>query len=232
MIDRPFKLFEHVKDQLGDGGLFLEIGSDRGSGSAAYLNDLALRTGNSFATVDVDPVYISSNISSYVMPGEQFIASVLPGLNKKVSLVMFDGFDWTYAPTKVRSGRAGSDVYNLIDAYAARGQRLNNIASAMSHMQQAAGLLQHMAPVCAVMFCDTWFNYLTDTFVGKGAGAAYLMLANGFQIIGASAKSNYIILGREVANNVNIPDLDEVALNVVYNGAPKPPNQIIFKNDH
>jgi len=232
MIDRPFKLFEHVRDQLGAGSLFIEIGSDRGSGSAAYLNDLALRTGNSFATVDVDPVYIAGNITSYVMSGEQFTETVLPTLQKSVSLVLFDGFDWTYSPPKVRSGTAGADVYNLIEAYAKRGQQLNNLNSAMSHMTQTLNLLPFLADTAVVMFCDTWFSYLTDTIDGKGAGAAYALLANGFQVIGASAKSNYLILGRGVANNVNIPDLDEEALNTVYTGPRKPPNQIIFKNDH
>lgn len=233
MQNPPFKLFDSIErfnTEIGTNNLFLEIGSDRGSNSSYFLFNLAKESGNDFITVDVDPVYLNPTIKSFTMKGENFITDVLPTLKEKVSLVYMDGFDWTSRPTDVRAGTAGPDSYNLIAEYAKKHEVLNNVNSAVTHTKQILALLPHLASKCAIMFCDTWFNYTLDTFEGKGAGGIYILLSSGFEIISASSKSPYILLARGMSA-VDLPNLNLDSLSKVSAGATKSPNQIIYSND-
>jgi hypothetical protein len=233
MQNPPFKLFDSIerfKTEIGTNNLFLEIGSDRGSNSSYFLFNLAKESGNDFVTVDVDPIYLNSNIKAFTMKGEDFINEVLPSLKEKVSLVYMDGFDWTSRPVDVRSGSASPDSYNLISEYAKKHEVLNNVNSAVTHTKQILELLPHLASKCAIMFCDTWFNYTLDTFEGKGAGGVYVLLSSGFEIISASAKSPYILLARGLSA-ADLPNLNLDALSKVHTGVNRPPNQIIYSND-
>lgn len=231
MRTAPYRLFEQIKDQLGTNQLFVEIGSERGGGSTAYLNSLSKQTLNNFVTVDVDPVYVGDDVTKYRMSGEEFAYNILPSMSKKVSLILMDGFDWIAKPATVRSGDAPVDTMNAIEQYEKRGQQLNNINSAVSHMQQILGLRPYFAKRCAIMFCDTWFNWQLDTFEGKGAGAVYLLLAEGFKVISASSKCNYIMMARNISAPKMLPNLNTAALNKKYMGPPKHPMNMVYTND-
>jgi hypothetical protein len=231
MLNAPFQLFDQVQSQLGSGNLFVEIGTARGSGSTPYFYNYSANTGNDFVTVDIYPIALPPAIKRATMSGETWVRAQLPNLNKQISLAFLDGFDWTIDPVAVRNGTAGSDVYNLIKQYASSGLVLNNLNSSMSHMIQVLGMLPYFASKAAIMFTDTWFNYQLDTFEGKGAGAIYLLLAEGFQIISASYKLNYVMLGKNVMGTVNMPNLDQTTLNKIRTGQPIPPNQVIYIND-
>ena len=77
-MQAPYKLLDHIKNQLDTGSLFVEIGSARDGGSTGYLNDLAKSTANGFVTIDVDPIYLGPTIETVTMSGgrmgEQTIA--------------------------------------------------------------------------------------------------------------------------------------------------------------
>ena len=232
MLNPPFKLFNDVKDQLDPGHLFVEIGTDRGGGSTFFLADLARKTGNDFVTVDIDPVYVGGSLTALTMSGEDFVQNKLPTMGKKVELMYLDGFDWTENPISVRNGTAGQDAYNLISEYEQRGLVLNNVNSAVTHTIQALGMIPFLADRSVVMFCDTWFNFTLDTFEGKGAGAVYLFLAEGFKIIGASSKSNYNMMGRGIDGNPVQSNIDLTLLNQKYTGISKSASQILYTNDN
>lgn len=231
MLNAPFQLFDQVQSQLGSGNLFAEIGTARGSGSTSYFANLASATANDFITIDIYPISLPPHIKHATMSGETWAKIQLPNLKQQLSVAYLDGFDWTTDPAAVRNGTAGSDVYNLINQYARSGLVLNNLNSSMSHMIQILEMLPYFANKAAVMFTDTWFNYLLDTFEGKGAGGIYLLLAEGFQIISASYKLNYVMLGKNVMGNANMPNLDQSTLNKIYTGVQRPPNQVIYVND-
>jgi hypothetical protein len=229
MQNPPFQLFDQIIGQLGTGCLFVEIGSDRGSGSSYHMANLARTTGNDFITIDIDPVYLGSQVKTATMTGEAWTKNVLPTLGVKVSIGLLDGFDWTFYPTSVRAGVAGPDVYNLITEYASRGYVLNNINSAMAHTQQVLNMLPFLNETCAIMFCDTWFNYALDTFEGKGAGAAYLLMAEGFNVVSASPDTKYVLMGRNVRGD-GMPTLNFDRLNQVYTGPAKRADTIMYDN--
>lgn len=229
MQNPPFQLFDQIIGQLGSGCLFVEIGSDRGSGSSYHMANLARVTGNDFITVDIDPVYLGSQVKTATMSGEAWTGDVLPTLDKKVSIGLMDGFDWTFYPTSVRSGGAGPDVYNLISEYAKKGLVLNNVNSAMAHTTQIVNMLPHLNDKCAILFCDTWFNYALDTFEGKGAGAVYMLMAEGFVPISASPDTKYILMGRGVQGD-GMPNLNFDRLAQVYTGAVKRADALLYDN--
>ena len=228
MQNAPYQLFDQLKDQIEPGSLFVEIGSDRGGGSTYYLQNLARQTKNDFITVDIDPVYLGSSIKSVKMAGEDWVQDQLPTIGSKVRLVFMDGFDWTTQPTAVRNGTASPDTYNLISDYEKKNLQLNNVNSAMAHILQVIGLLPNMEDKCAIMFCDTWFNYTLDTFEGKGAGAVYMLLAEGYNVLSASYQLNYIMMGRGMNSPAGYPNLDMSKLNKIYSGPKKRPDEILY----
>lgn len=229
LTNRPYELFDRVKSQLDDHRLFVEVGTARdGRGSTQFLSRLANETQNTFITVDVDPVLVGPGATKFTMSGEQFAEKELPKFNKQISLLLLDGFDWIQSPSDVRLGRAGQDTYNLIEQYDSRNQNLTNVNSAVSHTKQLLKFRPHLADRCAVMFCETWFNWQLDTFEGKGAGGVYVLLADGFKVISAHSNSRYILLARGINADSEMPNLVLDSLNRVYNGPSKAPNRIIY----
>lgn len=228
--NRPYELFEQLKDQLDNDRLFLEIGTSRdGAGSTQFLSRLAYQTSNKFVTVDVDPVLVNAAlITKYTMSGEEFADTVMPTIKNRISLLLMDGFDWIQSPSDVRTGKASQDAYNLIEQYEQRHEQLNNVNSAVSHTLQLLKLRNHFADRCAVMFCETWFNWQLDTFEGKGAGGVYVLLADGFKVISADPNSRYILLGKGIMRPPGMPNLNVDALNKKYTGPSKAPNRIIY----
>ncbi len=229
LTNRPYELFEKIKIQLDDNRLFVEVGTARdGLGSTQFLCNLARQTNNTFVSVDVDPVVVGPGTTKFTMSGEQFADRELPKIKKQISLLLLDGFDWIQSPSDVRLGRSGQDTYNLIEQYASRGQDLTNVNSAVSHTTQLLKFRPHLADRCAVMFCETWFNWQLDTFEGKGAGAVYVLLSDGFKVISAHSNSRYILLARGISADSEMPNLVLDSLNKVYNGPLKAPNRMIY----
>jgi hypothetical protein len=229
MSDMPFKLFEKIKNQIEPNSLFVEIGSDRGSGSTYYLQQLADETRNSFVTVDVDSILLNPKIRSVTTSGESWVVNELPKEGKKVGLVFLDNFDWLTSPIAVRQGTAGPETYNLISEYKNKHMELNNINSTVAHTKQILGLLPYMHTKCAVLLGDTKFNIASDSFSGKGSAAVYILLSEGFSILSASYKSNYILMGRGMREE-SLPNIDQSALSKIYTGEQKRADTIVYFN--
>jgi hypothetical protein len=227
----PFKIFERIKGQLESNSLCVEIGSDRGSGSTQYLQQLANDTlGNSFITIDIDPIHLDSKIRAATMTGEQWVVQHLPDENKKIGLVFLDGSDWIEQPILVRNGSASPDVYNMIGEYHRKGSELNNINTTIAHTKQILGMLPYMQMKCAVLLGDTKFNFASDSFSGKGAAAVYILLSEGFCILSASRNSNCVLMARGMREE-SLPHINMDALSVKYSGPQKRADSIVYIND-
>ena len=229
-MQAPYKLLDHIKNQLDTGSLFVEIGSARDGGSTGYLNDLAKSTANGFVTIDVDPIYLGPTIETVTMSGEEWVSRQLPNRGSRIGLVYMDGGDWISAPAQIRAGQVNPDITNLISEYERKGIKLNNITTMVAQTKQIAGMLPYMINKCAVMLCDTSFSHVTDSFVGKGAGAAYILMAEGFKLIGSSYKQPYLILARGIQGNESMSNLDMDVLDKVYTGPKSRPDVILYKN--
>ena len=216
-----FSLFDQFLDQLETGGLFVEIGTARDGGSTYSLQKLAKKTSNEFVTVDINPIMLGQGIKSFTMSGEQWVREELPKLNKPITLLFLDNFDWTYNPTLVRRGAANPDTSNLIDEYSKRGLQLDNVQSTPCHTKQLIGILPKMSSKAIVLLGDTWFDASLDIFVGKGSAAVYLLMASGFQVISGSSKEKFIMLGREITPLAGLPSVNLNNLNKVYLGPGK-----------
>lgn len=223
MASIAFKLFDQVVSQLDQNRLFVEIGSDRGSGSTQYLANLARITHNDFISVDVDPVFCGPAVQTAHMSGETFVAEKLPTMNKNICLVYLDSVDWIKQPMTLRKGQGSVDEYNLINQYSFRqGMELNNVNSSLSHLKQIAGMLPFMDDQCVVIFEQTWFHAAFDTFLGKGGPAVYLLMAEGFNLLSATWKEQYVMMGRGISApglpNLNIDRLNKRQANPAARG--------------
>jgi hypothetical protein len=233
MHDQALTHLDYLKSQFQQNNYVVEIGTDRiGGGSTNFLNTLAKAISCDFVTVDIDPIYLGPMIRKFTMSGEVFVDNFLPTIlgEKEVVVACLDGFDWTDKPYLVRSGQAPVDTYNLIDEYRRKGLELNNLNAALSCTKIAHGLLPHLADQSAVFLGDTSWNYTSDTFVGKGVGAAYLLMSQGFTVLSASFNSPGILFGRNIAFESPMMTLDFDRLNKVYTGPGSRPDAILYKN--
>lgn len=229
-MSNVFTLLDHIKNQIQAGGLFVEFGTARDGSSTNYLAALAKETANSFITVDVNPILTGAKIPTATMSGESWVATQLPNLGKRVTLAYMDSGDWIKYPPQVRNGTAESDVINLIADYKTKGISLDNVSTVTACAQQALGLLPYMQDKSVVMLPDTSFNAGTDSFQGKGSGAAYLFLAAGFRLISASPYDQYIMLGREVQPVREMSNLNRSTLSVKYEGPKIKQDFIVYSN--
>jgi hypothetical protein len=228
-MQTAYALLDKIKDQIETNCLVVEIGSARDGGSTYYLKNLANQSGSDFVTVDPDPIYLGASIKTATMRGEDWVKTELPKTDRKIGVAFIDGFDWIDQPNLVRTGNALPDIVNLIAEYKKKGMTLNNINSAVVHTKQILGMLPYMHSKCVVLFNNTRFDNQNDAFIGKGAGAVYALLAEGFQILSTSYKSNYVMVGRNI-RSVNLMNLNLDTLSEKYMGPPKRQNTIIYND--
>lgn len=180
-----FRSFEKYADVLVPDTLVLEIGTARqgDDNSTIVISELAQRHGCDFVTVDVDDKHLQSaidaGISTYNMTGERFCKEVLPKLNKKVSMVYLDNFDWDWNPPKEEPWiKEQQELYKT-----KYGMEMTNVASQVAHVTQTMLLLPYLTDNCAIAFDDTFYMPHLGHYTGKGAAAVPLLLGLGFEIV-------------------------------------------------
>jgi hypothetical protein len=93
----PYTTIEkYLPNLIEPGSIFLEIGSERGAGSTVFLSDLAKKYNVTLHTVDLDntsDIVPHSNLITHTACGSDWCKTILPTLNKSVSLVYLDNFD-------------------------------------------------------------------------------------------------------------------------------------------
>ena len=146
----------------------VEIGSERGEGSTAFLAETASRLGMAFYTIDFDSAqadaatsicarFANPNILAFHMTGEDFLTNVFPKLGKQIFFLYLDNFDFIY------DGIVGQ-CNDLISRYAELGTKMNNENSKDAHLRQAE-LALPFTYEGSIILCDDTFK--RGGFVGR-----------------------------------------------------------------
>jgi hypothetical protein len=173
-------------------GCLVEIGSERGEGSTAWLADYATRTGLRFYTVDIDPkVYATAKrITNGARLGQG--RELIPRL-KNISIAYLDGFDWV---------RPGDEdllwVANQRARYFQLGHIHSNEASEAEHLAEAQLVVSKAHRRC-VIICDDTHRYARG-WRGKGRRAIPFLKREGFEVIDygemADQSLGYVVMRR------------------------------------
>jgi len=186
LLDNEEKMKDIIKD-----GVFIEIGSDRESGSTKALAQMAERLNMTFITVDPDEgafkrstEILNEYIDKWAVQdlGEKYLATV----DFDVHLIYMDAFDnvlpnWPHKQT-------------TIDTYKNRGIDLNNENSWKMHLEACENIIERVVIGGYICFDDT--KQEGAEWVGKGKLAIPFLLKNGFDIVD-SDYSNCLILQKE-----------------------------------
>lgn len=131
---------------LDGNSVIVEIGSERGEGSTAYFAQLAKKHNVEFHTVDIldhskDKVN-DTNITWHVADGATWCRDEYPKINKKISVMYLDNFDYIFNKDTIHNPVWNADVYNRI-----RGESWPKQFDAFENMptwikQEALELLQ------------------------------------------------------------------------------------------
>lgn len=161
----------------------VEIGSEHGEGSTAFLSEFCLGRNIPFFSVDVDPVVFVQivripGVLPFNMTGEHFLEYTFSYFGQKIKFAYLDNFDWIWSswPKDHPLILEETVIYNNIDMV------LSNENSQKAHLTQAMLIDKFAADRCVIVLDDTWLK--TDgTFDGKGGTAVPWLLANGYHLV-------------------------------------------------
>lgn len=179
-----YKLIDDYLPELGSlEGLVLEIGSERGEGSTAYLDNLAKQNGAHFVTVDIDQPRIEEinkqGIHAVCQKGEDFIPTLS---GKPVSIAYLDNYDWNWWV-----GRENSDkhwVQHQIDWYKDHHEiEMSNVECQQIHLLQSILLEEKTTDNSLIVFDDTWLDSYYQVYKGKGGAAVTYLLLKGYKVL-------------------------------------------------
>ena len=175
-------------DKFELSGSVVEIGTERGEGSTAYLAAASKEAGNKFYTVDFDinaPKF--PDVEQYTMTGEEFFDYAFPE-DEKICFAYLDGFDWIWEEP---NGYVPHWILEQVESYKTYGIEMNNTNSQASHMTITKAVAQRAADKCVILFDDT-FGAGQYKFSGKGGTACDWLLEQGwtqFHLKHAAAKA-------------------------------------------
>jgi hypothetical protein len=176
-----FRTAEHYFKTASPDDIIVEIGTTRGTdGSTQYFDQLAKQKGTMLHSVDIDDrQYIFQSLEStvgYCLAGSIWATTVLPTLNKKISLLYLDNYDYDYnigATTWVDDQKIEYQTkYNI---------NLNNQDCVIEHLKQIIALLPYLAEHSTVICDDTYLS--NGCWIGKCGAVVPYLVANGFSIV-------------------------------------------------
>jgi len=176
--------FKHTEQYLGKtkNTMFLEIGSDRHEGSTEYFSMLAQKYDAEMHTVDIidEPQRRLSNIPAiwHIGWGSDWCRDQLPKLNKKISCVYLDNFDYIW---NIDLNLSKNDIIQRKFYQEEVGMPMTNQNCQVEHMKQMIALFPYLAEDAVVVFDDT--HTLNDCWVGKCGANVIWLLAQGFEIV-------------------------------------------------
>lgn len=172
-------------------GILVEIGSDRGEGSTAWLNNLAAEHSKQLITVDVASKAQSrwqqhlQNTQFVVQDGAAWAREFAHSATD-IDLLYLDNFDYIWDITDVRPA-----IQMQMQEYSERGVVMTNQQCQIQHLQQVIALYASLAPTAVVMFDDTYcYN---DCWIGKCGPAVVYLLAKGWQVVDQSLDCGVIM---------------------------------------
>jgi hypothetical protein len=182
MGSMPYKKLEQIDLTCNRDNIVVEIGSENGEGSSAWLYEWAKKQDIEFYSVDVEHrlrerthPYINWIVSEL---GSTWCRDMLPGLNKTIKVLYLDNFDWAWD-----SNNVDPHIQNQIEKYATRGVVMNNQNCQAEHRLQLEYCLPYLDKQSVVIMDDTFYN--NSTWDGKCATAVPLLLENGFTLHGS-----------------------------------------------
>ena len=179
-----FKLAEKYL-QVSPETVFVEIGSDRYEGSTEYFANLAQQNNIVLHTVDlsaepqdrINRNSIISNIIWHRATGSTWAAEVFPILNKKISLLYLDNFDYNW-----NISRQNDNIELQKAQYREEfGLEMTNQNCQIEHLRQMMALYPYMSDRSVIICDDTYTS--NDCWIGKCGPAVIYLLANGYQIV-------------------------------------------------
>lgn len=173
--------------------VFVEIGSDRGEESTQALAGQAETYGTILHSVDIDD-YASRTIQHpalicHVATGSAWVKNVYPTIDKKISLLHLDNFDWIWDINNIPNWIAHQiteyrEKFNVV---------MNNENCQQEHLEQLLGLAPWLADECLVLMDDTFLH--NGGWTGKcGPGVVYLKTL-GFRVV-KLLPTNGVVLAR------------------------------------
>lgn len=179
-----YKSLSKYADGLSEGTMVLEIGSDRYEGSTEFLAKFAQERNLEFHTVDIEPSSAmhrarSSNIHWHRAAGSEWCRTVLPQMDRRISVLYLDNFDYDWNILETGNWR------EIIDKQKAQyknqfGLEMNNKNCQLEHATQMSLCLKFMADFNIVMFDDTYLH--NDCWIGKNGPAVVWLQALGWSL--------------------------------------------------
>lgn len=189
------KLYQEVEQYLPTpqaDHLIAEIGSDRYEGSTMFFAEIAERQGVDFHTVDLSPEVKRrvhhSRITFHTMDGLHWASTILPNLNKRVSAVYLDNFDYNWDINFY-----SEVIQDQKKQYRERwGIEMNNQECQKAHMMQMLAIEPYTFPG-SVVVCDDTYLY-NECWIGKCGPVVVYLLSRGWTL--ELAKDYGVILRR------------------------------------
>jgi hypothetical protein len=176
-----FSLTEQYLPNINSGSVFVEIGSDRWEGSTEYFVNLASKNNTTLHTVDIDPDPQSRHqsllgVQWHCAIGSEWAKNEFPKLNKTISCLYLDNFDYDWETTQ-----HSSMIANQQELYRSRfNVEMTNQNCQIEHMTQMLALYPYMEQHSAVI-CDDTYLY-NECWIGKSGPVVVFLLANGYTI--------------------------------------------------
>jgi hypothetical protein len=181
--------FDIISNYISDiTGSVVEIGSERGGGSTAYLYEFCKKNRLKFYTVDFEEgAYERAKKicgeNAYFMSGQWFLDKVFPEFDEKIGFAYLDNFDYQFRHIVGKGW-----ILEQIELYKSIGLEMNNYNSKMHHLEQVKKIAKLSTDNCLIMLDDTWevkysgSKYGEACYDGKGGFAVSYLLSHGFEI--------------------------------------------------
>jgi hypothetical protein len=185
--------------------IWVEIGSERGEGSTLALAGQAARWGTILHSVDIDDSAKNTlshpALTCWVAPGAQWTRDVYPEINKKISLLYLDNFDWTWRPEAVPAW-IRSQIFDYQNKF---GVKMNNQRCQLEHLTQVVNLLHWLNDNCMIAMDDT-FIY-RSVWSGKCGPAVTFLKLHGFRVIHSDTAGTVMARGFDFLPEIDTDDL-------------------------
>ena len=177
------RVYQHIGNYLESNttGVFVEIGSDRGEGSTAWLDALAKDHNTKLITVDISPKakgHLESQLpdTEFVVQSGSDWADDFYESGQGIAVLYLDNFDYIWDINEVRPA-----IKLQMADYANRGIPMTNQACQIEHLKQLMLLYPCLVQDAVVAFDDTYcYN---DCWIGKCGPAVVYLLACGWEVV-------------------------------------------------
>ncbi len=155
-------------------GSVVEIGSERGEGSTAFLSNVCKQLGLKFYSVDFEQeAYLKAkgtpNTIAVQSTGEEFLKNFPK--NEKICYAYLDNYDWDYVDNYDWDVMGPEHTKKQKKRYELYGLTLSNKNSQKAHLDQTILISQLAADKCIISFDDTFYDDELKCVSGKGGTA-------------------------------------------------------------